>query len=149
MSGYDLMNEIENKTFGVWRPTSGSIYPALTELEDLGYIEEVKLEETEKGGDRGKKVYKLTSKGENQLAEWRKIKENIRERMTRWRAFWRQFFEPNLEDSIYELRVGLRRLEKTLPEQAKLTKEDADQLEKELGLLKDKLDGIIEKLRKS
>jgi len=147
MSGYDLMNKIENKTFGAWRPTSGSIYPALMELEDSGYIEEVKPEESEKGGERGKKVYQITSKGENQLAEWRKIKENVRDRMSRWRAFWREFFEPNLEDSIYELRVGLRRLERTLTEKAKLAKEDADHLEKELGLLKDKLAEIIEKLR--
>jgi DNA-binding PadR family transcriptional regulator len=148
MSGYDLMKQIENKTFGVWRPTSGSIYPALTELEDLGYIEEVKPEETEKGRDRGKKVYKVTAKGEKQLAEWQKIKENLRDRMRRWRAFWQGFFEPNMEGSIYELRVGLRRLERALPENAKLTKETGDQLGKELALLKEKLDAIIEKLHR-
>ncbi|TMI28906.1 PadR family transcriptional regulator, partial [Candidatus Bathyarchaeota archaeon] len=30
--GYGLLQEIENKTEGVWRPGAGSIYPILKEL---------------------------------------------------------------------------------------------------------------------
>src|SRR5256885_13581618 len=36
--GYDLLQEIENKTEGVWRPGAGSIYPILKELVRGGYI---------------------------------------------------------------------------------------------------------------
>src|SRR5919198_1133123 len=36
MSGYGLMQEIENRSEGVWRPSPGSVYPALAQLEDEG-----------------------------------------------------------------------------------------------------------------
>ena len=39
MHGYEIMKEISMRTDGLWRPTAGSIYPALSSLEDDGYIE--------------------------------------------------------------------------------------------------------------
>lgn len=36
--GYGLMNEIEMHTDSDWRPSPGSVYPALQELERIGLI---------------------------------------------------------------------------------------------------------------
>src|SRR5256712_9985808 len=36
--GYDLLQEIESKTDGVWRPAAASIYPILKELVTGGHI---------------------------------------------------------------------------------------------------------------
>ena len=38
-NGYALMQEIEERSEGVWRPSPGSIYPALSQLEDEGLVE--------------------------------------------------------------------------------------------------------------
>ena len=41
-NGYALMQEIEERSEGVWRPSPGSIYPALAQLEDEGLVEATK-----------------------------------------------------------------------------------------------------------
>ena len=38
-NGYQLMQEIEERSDGNWRPSSGSIYPALSQLEDEGLVQ--------------------------------------------------------------------------------------------------------------
>jgi len=37
-NGYQLMQEIERRSEGAWRPSPGSVYPALQQLEDEGLI---------------------------------------------------------------------------------------------------------------
>jgi len=37
-NGYQLIQEIAGRTGGVWRPSAGSVYPALQQLEDEGLI---------------------------------------------------------------------------------------------------------------
>jgi DNA-binding PadR family transcriptional regulator len=37
-NGYQLMQEIEQRSGGVWRPSPGSVYPALAQLEDEGLV---------------------------------------------------------------------------------------------------------------
>jgi DNA-binding PadR family transcriptional regulator len=54
-NGYQLMQEIERRSEGVWRPSPGSVYPALQQLEDEGLV---RSEETE-----GRKLFHLTDAG--------------------------------------------------------------------------------------
>lgn len=37
-NGYALMQEIEQRSEGIWRPSPGSVYPALAQLEDEGLV---------------------------------------------------------------------------------------------------------------
>lgn len=37
-NGYGLMQEIEQRSDGRWRPSPGSVYPALSQLEDEGLV---------------------------------------------------------------------------------------------------------------
>jgi DNA-binding PadR family transcriptional regulator len=37
-NGYQIIQEIAQRTHGVWRPSAGSVYPALQQLEDEGLI---------------------------------------------------------------------------------------------------------------
>ena len=37
-NGYGLMQEIEKRSEGEWRPSPGSVYPALSQLEDEGLV---------------------------------------------------------------------------------------------------------------
>jgi DNA-binding PadR family transcriptional regulator len=54
-NGYQLMQEIEQRSSGVWRPSPGSVYPALQQLEDEGLV---RVEKGETG-----KTYALTDDG--------------------------------------------------------------------------------------
>ena len=55
MHGYEMIQELESRTGGIWRPSPGSIYPTLQLLEDEGLIE------AEEGGSR--KRFALTEAG--------------------------------------------------------------------------------------
>src|SRR3989442_820147 len=57
--GYDLLQEIESKTEGVWRPGAGSIYPILKELVNGGFI---KTESHKKTGKQ-QHIYNITPEG--------------------------------------------------------------------------------------
>jgi DNA-binding PadR family transcriptional regulator len=59
-NGYGLMQEIEERSGGVWRPSPGSIYPALQQLEDEGLVRS-----SESGGRR---TYELTDDGRAAVA---------------------------------------------------------------------------------
>src|SRR5438034_10270671 len=54
-NGYQIMQEIEERGEGLWRPSPGSVYPALQQLEDEGLI---RTEEHD-----GRKLYALTDAG--------------------------------------------------------------------------------------
>jgi DNA-binding PadR family transcriptional regulator len=54
-NGYQIIQEIAQRSGGLWRPGSGSVYPALQLLEDEGLV---RAEEVD-----GKKRYRLTDEG--------------------------------------------------------------------------------------
>ena len=60
-NGYQLMQEIEQRSDGNWRPSPGSVYPALSQLEDEGLIA------TEETGKR--KLFALTDEGKKFVKE--------------------------------------------------------------------------------
>jgi DNA-binding PadR family transcriptional regulator len=59
-NGYQIIQEINERTGGLWRVSSGSVYPAIAQLEDEGLIEPTD------GG--GRKLFALTESG-RQYAE--------------------------------------------------------------------------------
>jgi DNA-binding PadR family transcriptional regulator len=59
MNGYQIMQAIEQRSNGAWKPSSGSIYPTLQQLEDEGLVET----EEAKPGQQGSKAFKLSAKG--------------------------------------------------------------------------------------
>jgi DNA-binding PadR family transcriptional regulator len=54
-NGYGLMQEIERRSGGAWRPSPGSVYPALQQLEDEGLVRPVE--------SAGRKEFELTDEG--------------------------------------------------------------------------------------
>lgn len=55
MHGYELIQQIRQRSNGVWKPSPGSIYPALAQLEDEGLVLIEKVV--------GRKTAKLTDAG--------------------------------------------------------------------------------------
>jgi len=60
-NGYQLMQEIEERSEGVWRPSPGSVYPALQQLEDEGLVRTVETD--------GRKLFELTDAGKQSVDE--------------------------------------------------------------------------------
>src|SRR5690349_24054478 len=69
-NGYQIMQEVEERSGGVWRPSPGSVYPALSQLEDEGLIHTQ--------DEDGRRVFAITdagrevvaARGEDRLAPW-------------------------------------------------------------------------------
>jgi DNA-binding PadR family transcriptional regulator len=55
LNGYQIIQTIAERTHGVWRPSAGSVYPALQQLEDEGLIRPE--------GEGRSRLYNLTDEG--------------------------------------------------------------------------------------
>jgi DNA-binding PadR family transcriptional regulator len=60
-NGYQIMQEVQERSGDVWRPSPGSVYPALQQLEDEGLIRSEEIE--------GRRLFKLTDAGRAYLDE--------------------------------------------------------------------------------
>ena len=60
-NGYQLMQEIESRTNGLWRPSPGSMYPVLQQLEDEGLVRPE--------GPESRRFYQLTDAGRRYVEE--------------------------------------------------------------------------------
>jgi DNA-binding PadR family transcriptional regulator len=58
-NGYQLIQAIEERSEGLWRPSPGSVYPTLAQLEDEGLIRSVETE--------GTRRFDITDAGREQL----------------------------------------------------------------------------------
>jgi DNA-binding PadR family transcriptional regulator len=76
-NGYQIMQEIERRSGGVWRPSPGSVYPALAQLEDEGLI---RVDEQD-----GRRDYALTDTGrayvqarhDDLVAPWEEMSDSV------------------------------------------------------------------------
>jgi DNA-binding PadR family transcriptional regulator len=60
MHGYEMIQELDARTGGLWKPSPGSVYPTLQMLEDEGLIASDKTE--------GRKRFSLTDAGQEAAA---------------------------------------------------------------------------------
>jgi DNA-binding PadR family transcriptional regulator len=60
--GYELIRAIEELSGGVYAPSPGVVYPTLTMLEEMGFIEQ-------SGGEGARKPYQITDSGRAHLEE--------------------------------------------------------------------------------
>ncbi len=88
-NGYQLMQEIEQRSDGAWRPSPGSMYPALQQLEDEGLVRV----ETTAGG----RTFHLTDKGQAEAkaqrvepAPWEVASDDTHETAAELRDLFRQ-----------------------------------------------------------
>lgn len=71
--GYEVMQVIEEKSGGTYRPSPGVVYPTLQMLEEMGHAKVSK--------ERGRKVYTITEAGTEDLEEHREEVEEAYERV--------------------------------------------------------------------
>src|SRR5262245_10929630 len=61
MHGYELIQELEARSGGRWRPSAGSVYPTLQQLADEGLVTGEEVD--------GRRTYTLTDAGRKAAAE--------------------------------------------------------------------------------
>jgi DNA-binding PadR family transcriptional regulator len=61
MHGYEMIQELDSRTGGAWRPSPGSVYPTLQLLEDEGLVTVTEVD--------GKRTFAITEAGRQSLAE--------------------------------------------------------------------------------
>jgi DNA-binding PadR family transcriptional regulator len=80
-NGYQIIQEIAERSRGIWRPSPGSVYPALQQLEDEGLV---RAEEK-----AGRRTYRLTEAGDAHVAghrealtePWAAVAESVSEQL--------------------------------------------------------------------
>jgi DNA-binding PadR family transcriptional regulator len=149
MSGSEIMDEIEKRTNGRWKPSPGSVYPLLAWLQDNGYLKELPTDQS------GLKRYELTQNGKKLLEEQRKIKMEFRKDA--------KFFAPPFLGALWfrippEKTAGVREsmhramsafFELGASLEKKFSKEALDQARKVLDDTANRLEEIDRKLRGS
>jgi len=78
-SGYGLINEIKEKTEGMWIPSKGTVYPMLKNMEKERLIQ---IKTVEK---RGKNIYQITYDGEEILKKLYKQKDQLEKKFYQFR----------------------------------------------------------------
>src|ERR1700749_20052 len=80
MNGYQIIQQIAERTGGAWKPSPGSVYPTVQQLEDEGLVE----------GDEGegRRLLRLSEEGR------RYVEEHPDELAATWRPF-----EPGGDDT--------------------------------------------------
>jgi DNA-binding PadR family transcriptional regulator len=80
MNGYQLISQIAERSGGAWKPSPGSVYPTIQQLEDEGLVEA--------DDERGRRTLRLTDEGrayveshpDELAAVWEPFQEERRER---------------------------------------------------------------------
>ncbi|HRI98580.1 MAG TPA: PadR family transcriptional regulator, partial [Nocardioides sp.] len=76
VNGYQVIQQISERSNGSWRPSPGSVYPTIQQLQDEGLVET--------DDERGRKTLALTDEGRQYVAD------HADELATVWRPFERQ-----------------------------------------------------------
>lgn len=89
-NGYQIIQEIAERSDGVWRPSAGSVYPALQQLDDEGLVQAVQ------SGTR--RLFELTEEGRRYVEEhaeecaalWEAVRDTVGQEAIDMRSLVRQ-----------------------------------------------------------
>jgi DNA-binding PadR family transcriptional regulator len=73
MNGYQVIQQIAERSNGIWKPSPGSVYPTIQQLEDEGLVEGTSPE--------GRRLLQLTDAGRAY------VEEHVEELAETWRPF--------------------------------------------------------------
>jgi len=132
--GYEILQDIESKTEGAWRPGAGSIYPLLKKLESHRLIEPV---EAPKGGT-AQQVYSITPIG---IRYMEKISEHFKDIGKKWSSMRHIFIEIMGTENIADFLIGGANAQFSLTRELfdskmdKMPKKEVESILKEYSLL--------------
>ncbi|MCL5679912.1 MAG: PadR family transcriptional regulator [Candidatus Marsarchaeota archaeon] len=86
MHGFELMEQIFEKTDGMWRPGPAAIYPTLEWLESNGYIRSA--DQHERKSEKARKQYAITKKGSDALSEYESSAREVKHQMQKFGSIY-------------------------------------------------------------
>jgi DNA-binding PadR family transcriptional regulator len=92
LNGYQIMQELEQRSRGSWRPSPGAVYPALQQLEDEGLVRAESLS--------GGRVYSLTDSG----------RTYVQAHPDEFAAPWEAANQPACDDNVLGLFAELKHI---------------------------------------
>jgi DNA-binding PadR family transcriptional regulator len=92
LNGYQIMQELEQRSRGSWRPSPGAVYPALQQLEDEALVHA----ESSSGG----RIYSLTDTG----------RTYVREHADELGSPWETGNQPACDDNVLGLFAELKHI---------------------------------------
>jgi DNA-binding PadR family transcriptional regulator len=131
--GYEVIQDIDSKTEGAWRPGAGSLYPLLKKLESEG------LARAEEGSkeEATRRVYHITQKGLQSLSESKEMLANFQQRWSFMRKIFIELIDPErvanffVDSSNHQLQLAREILES---KSGKMSKADVEYMLKEYAL---------------
>jgi DNA-binding PadR family transcriptional regulator len=84
-NGYQIIQEISDRSGGAWRPSPGAVYPALQQLTDEGLV---RVEESE-----GRRTYHLTDAG----------RAYVDDQLRTEGAPWEEAMKPPFHEDVHDL----------------------------------------------
>jgi DNA-binding PadR family transcriptional regulator len=88
--GYEIIQDIDSKTEGAWRPGAGSIYPILKKLVSEALIKA----DPEPTAEATRRVYHITPKGVESLAHAKEMFANFQQRFGSLRRLFIELIDP-------------------------------------------------------
>jgi DNA-binding PadR family transcriptional regulator len=85
INGYQVIQQIAERSNGMWKPSPGSVYPTIAQLQDEGLVEDAPT---------GRKTLQLTDTG----------RERVEAHADDIAAMWRTFDDDGAEDGSSDLR---------------------------------------------
>src|SRR2546421_366736 len=131
--GYEIIQDIDSKTEGAWRPGAGSLYPILKKLVSEGLIKA----EPEPTEEATRRVYHITPKGVESLAQAKEMFANFQQRFGSLRRLFIELIAPEtlapffVDGSNRQFQMAQEMLES---KQHKLSPADLDYILKEYTL---------------
>ena len=86
MHGFEIMQEIFDRSKGLWRPSTAAVYPALSQLEKRGFIEKTGADKNLP--EKARKEYRITEKGKEALSDFSKFKKDWIESVDNMKDFF-------------------------------------------------------------
>ncbi len=116
VNGYQVIQQIAERTGGQWKPSPGSVYPTIQQLEDEGLVEDAPT---------GRKALQLTAEG----------RAHVREHAAELAALWRPFEDRVDDEEALNLRQVIGQTVGAIVQVA--TTGTPDQMEKAIAILSD------------
>jgi DNA-binding PadR family transcriptional regulator len=98
--GYEIISSLEDRFFGLYAPSAGTVYPRLSRLEAEGLVEHEELD--------GRKVYRLTDAGRAELDRQSDALESLEADLSRSVAELAKDVRSQVRASVRDLRDELK-----------------------------------------
>jgi DNA-binding PadR family transcriptional regulator len=114
--GYELIKALEDRFYGLYTPSAGTIYPRLAALEDAGLVTHEMV--------AGRKVYRLTDAGREEVAARGDELDDLEDRVRASARHIAKEIRSDVKATVRELRDELREATRQVRREERRTRDE-------------------------